>query len=279
MTVTALVLGLLIVIALALSCWRLRDHWADRQAMRELEDTQPPQPPVFTPEMIAGLPEAARRYFLYTIEPGTPLATVARIRMAGRFGMGDRSNPNYLDFEATQVLAMPSGFVWKMHARRGLMRLSGSDSQRWTRFWLMGLLPVARLGGDPDHTRSAFGRYVAEAVFWTPAALLPGPGVTWEGLDTDKVRVTVEYHGLSQSVDLKVSADGQPVEVSFQRWSNANPENKHRLQPFGGYLSEFRLFGGCRLPTRVEAGNHFDTDQYFPFFVADVSTVEFPGEQ
>jgi len=27
--------------------------------------------------------------------------------MSGRFGMGDKRNPNYLDFEATQVLAMP----------------------------------------------------------------------------------------------------------------------------------------------------------------------------
>jgi len=62
--------------------------------------------------------------------------------------MGDRGNPNYLDFSATQVLAVPEGFVWKMRARGGLMRLSGSDSHRWTRFWLMGLLPVARMGGD-----------------------------------------------------------------------------------------------------------------------------------
>ncbi|WP_027832953.1 DUF6544 family protein [Marinobacter sp. HL-58] len=84
--------------------------------------------------MIADLPEPARRYFLYTIEPGTPLWTVASISMVGRFGMGDKDNPDYLDFEATQVLAMPSGFVWKMRARHDLMRLSGSDSQRWTRF-------------------------------------------------------------------------------------------------------------------------------------------------
>lgn len=188
MTVTAAVLGFLVLAGLALLARRLLDHRADRQAMRELEKTQPPQVPVFTPEMIAGLPEPARRYFLYTIEPETRLSTVARISMAGHFGMGDKDNPNYLDFEATQVLAMPSGFVWKMRARRGLMRLSGSDSQRW---------------------------------------------------------------------------------------SNANPEKKYRLQLFGGYLSEFRLFGGFRLPTHVEAGNHFDTDQYFPFFVADLSAVEF----
>ncbi|WP_285393660.1 DUF6544 family protein [Marinobacter azerbaijanicus] len=269
---------MIVLTGLVLSAWRLLDHRADRKAMRELVSAQPAQPPVFAAELVADLPEPARRYFLYTIEPGTLLSTVARISMAGRFGMGDRSNPNYLDFEATQVLAVPSGFVWKMRARRGLMRLSGSDSQRWTRFWLMGLLPIARLGGDPDHARSAFGRYVAEAVFWTPAALLPGPGVIWESLDADQARVTVEYRGMSQSVDLRVSADGQPIEVSFQRWSNANPEKKHRLQPFGGYLSEFRPFDGFRLPTHVEAGNHFATDQYFPFFVADVTAVEFPSE-
>ena len=278
MIAMAFVLVLFFLTGLALSVWRLLDHRADLKAMHELAVSQPAQPPTFTADMIAHLPEPARRYFLYTIKPGTPLSSVASITMIGRFGMGNRDKPNYLDFTATQVLAMPAGFVWKMRARRGLMRLSGSDSQGWTRFWLMGLLPVARLGGNPDHTRSAFGRYVAEAVFWTPAAVLPCPGIVWEGLESDRARVTVKYRGLSQSVDLTVGADGQPTQVCFERWSNANPEKQHRLQPFGGYLSEFRYFGGFRLPTHVEAGNHFATDQYFPFFVADVTAVEFPHE-
>lgn len=278
MNPVAMLLASLVLVGAALAGWRLLDHWDDRKAMHELILSQPEQPPAFTTAMVADLPGPARRYFLYTIEPGTPLHTVVRITMNGHFGMGDRDNPNYLDFSATQVLAMPEGFVWKMQARRGLIRLSGSDSQRWTRFWLMGLLPVARQGGDPDHTRSAFGRYVAEAVFWTPAALLPGPGVVWEGLDEGRARVTVKHRSLSQSVELRVAADGQPLEVRFERWSNANPEKQHRLQPFGGYLSEFRSFGGFRLPTRVEAGNHFGTDQYFPFFVAEVTAVEYSHE-
>lgn len=190
--------------------------------------------------------------------------------------MGVKSKPDYLDMTAIQTLAMPAGFVWKMRARRGLLSISGSDSAQWTRFWLMGLLPVAHLGGDADHVRSAFGRYVAEAIFWTPAGVLPGPGVSWALVDSDCARLTVNYQGLSQSVDLRVAPDGQPTMVSFERWSNANPEKRHRLQPFGGYLSNFRSFDGYRLPTHVEAGNHFDTDQYFPFFVADVTAVEFP---
>jgi hypothetical protein len=228
--------------------------------------------------MIADLPEPARRYFLYTIESGRPLYTVANITMAGRFGMGTKAKPNYLDMTANQTLAMPYGFVWKMHTQRGLMGLSGSDSECWTRFWLMGLLPVTRMGKDPDHTRSAFGRYVAEAVFWTPAAVLPGPGVDWKWVDRDCARLTVNHQGLSPSVDVTVSPDGQPSQVCFERWSNANPEKHHRLQPFGGYLSEFKEFAGFRLPTHVEAGNWFGTEQYFPFFVVNVTDIDFPHD-
>lgn len=273
---TTFLLLSLVLGGLTLSAWRRLDHRADREAMNRLASMQPARPACFDPAMIADLPEPACRYFFYTIEPGTPLYTVASINMAGRFGMGTKTKPDYLHMTATQTLAVPAGFVWKMRARRGLMILSGSDSESWTRFWLMGLLPVARMGGDPDHTRSAFGRYVAEAVFWTPAAVLPGPGVSWEGLDANCARLTVRHQGLSQSVDVTVAPDGMPTQISFERWSNANPQKQHRLQPFGGYLSEFRSFDGFRLPTHVEAGNHFGTEHYFPFFIADIMDVEFP---
>lgn len=271
-------LASLLLAGLTLFAWRRLDHRADRDAIHRLASMQPGRPACFDPAMLDALPEPARRYFLYTIEPGTPLYTVANITMAGLFGMGEKAKPNYLDMTAFQTLAMPAGFVWKMHARRGLMSLSGSDSDCWTRFWLMGLMPVARMGGDPDHTRSAFGRYVAEAVFWTPAAVLPGPGIDWKYVDTDCARLTVSHLGLSQSVDVTMAPDGQPIQVCFERWSNANPEKRHRLQPFGGYLSEFREFAGFHLPTHVEAGNGFGTDQYFPFFVVDVTDIDFPHD-
>ncbi|MCW8828175.1 MAG: hypothetical protein OQK94_03880 [Gammaproteobacteria bacterium] len=262
--------------ALTLLAWRCLDHRADHDAMERLVSMQPPRPARFDPTMLDNLPDPARRYFLYAIEPGTPLYTVAKITMAGQFGMGNKAKPKYLDMRALQTLAMPAGFVWKMRARQGLMSLSGSDSDRWTRFWMMGLIPIARMGGDPDHTRSAFGRYVAEAVFWTPAAVLPGPGVEWKSVGKDCARLTVSYQGLSQSVDVTVAPDGQPIKVCFERWSNANAEKRHRLQPFGGYLSEFRKFAGFRLPTHVEAGNGFGTEQYFPFFVVNVTDIDFP---
>lgn len=271
-------LVLLTLIVLMLFTWRQLDHRADARAMHRLVAMQSIQAAQFDPQMVADLPEPARRYFLYTIEPGTPLYTVASISMSGQFGMGDKNKPNYLQMIAEQTLAMPAGFVWKMRAQRGLLKVSGSDTEQWTRFWLMGLLPVARMGGDADHRRSAFARYVAEAVFWTPAAVLPGPGISWTHLTPDCARLTVSHQGLSQSVDVTVAANGQPTEVRFERWSNANADKQYRLQPFGGYLSRFRSFAGYRLPTQVEAGNHFDTDAYFAFFVAEVTDVSFPHD-
>jgi len=254
----------------------LLDRRADRAEWDRLAALQPEAPARFDPETMAELPEPARRYFGYTIRPGTPLYPVAVIEMTGAFSLGTKDDPRYQPMEAHQILAPPEGFVWSMRTRGG-MPVAGSDSGQWTRFRIFGLIPVARQGGDPDHTRSAYGRYVGEAVIWAPAALLPGPGIAWEGVDGDTARVTVRHGDLAQSVDVTVDAEGRPVRAVFQRWSNANPEKIHRLQPFGAVMSDFREVGGYRLPFRVEAGNMFGTDDYFPFFRAEVTEIRFPG--
>lgn len=202
--------------------------------------------------------------------------------MQGEFALGNKTRPNYVEMRADQILAAPYGFVWKLKAAKGLIDISGSDaainSQSWSRFWLALLFPVARAGGTPDHARSAFGRYVAEAVFWSPAALLPSEHVRWEAIDDEKSRVTVQHLDMSQAVDLTVDADGKIREVVFQRWSNANAQREFQLQPFGGYLSGYREFGGYCLPTRIEAGNFFATPDYFPFFKVNVTNIRFPAQ-
>jgi len=276
-----LFVGILLALGLglvALALVLLLDRRADRAEWNRLASLQPSEPERFATEMVADLPEPARRYFSYMIEPGTPLLPVAEIDMTGQFSLGTRDDPRYQPMEARQILAVPEGFVWSMRTRGG-MPLSGSDAGQWTRFRIFGLIPVARLGGDPDHTRSAFGRYAAEAAIWAPAALLPGPGIAWSAVDDDTARFTVRHGDLAQVVNVTVDEDGKPVVASFQRWSNANPEKKHRLQPFGAVMSDFREVDGYRLPFRVEAGNMFGTDEYHPFFLADVTEIRFPRAQ
>mgnify|MGYP006908207083 CR=1 FL=1 len=272
----ALVLGLAVVAAVR----RRADLAAERSAWRQLAAGDSAPGARFDQAMVRHLPVAARRYFRYAIADGTPLRTVAAITMRGELALGTREAPNYRPMRAEQLLAAPRGFVWRVRLD-GRPRIDGSDAafdgSSWSRFWLAGLIPVGRAGGTPDHARSAFGRYVAEAVFWTPAALLPANHVAWEGIDEETARVTVRFMDFEQSVTLSVEPDGRLRQVEFPRWSDANPQKRFRLQPFGGTLSAYREFAGYRLPTRVDAGNFFGTDDYFSFFRATVTTVRWPG--
>lgn len=264
-----------VLLLVGLYAWRQMDYRSDAREKARLLATRLEGPPLFTSSIVADLPEPARRYFQFTIAEGTPLHTVATISMRGQFAMGTKDSPNYMPMSAEQVLAAPEGFIWEMSGGSGLMRITGSDSASWTRFWLAGAVPVARAGGTTDHKLSGLGRYASEAVFWTPAAVLPSERVNWEAVDENTARMTLTHNGVSQSVDVKVDADGRPVEVVLQRWSNANADKEYRFQPFGGYLSEFQNFLGFQLPTHVEAGNFFGTDDYFSFFIADVSNIRF----
>ncbi len=229
--------------------------------------------------MVQGVPEPARRYFLFAIAPGTPLRTVAKIEMSGEIGLGSKSDPGYMPMRAGQVLAPLQGFVWRPVMGGGRTRISGSDGyfagEGWTRFWLARSLPVARAGGTPDYARSAAARGIAEGIFWVPAALLPRRGVKWEAVDESTARVVVQHRGEQFSADLTVAPNGRPLSVSMQRWSKENPERVWRCQPFGGTIEEVRRFGGYTVGTRINGGNHFGTPEYFPFFRAHVDRIEF----
>ncbi|OAB60395.1 hypothetical protein AY599_20350 [Leptolyngbya valderiana BDU 20041] len=274
----AIILYSLVAVILAVAilfAWRQFDHRADGVAWDHLAELARGEGQRFDLSMVADLPEPARRYFAFTIVPGTPIRTALRIEMTGQLGNGTKDAPNHKKMQASQILAPPHGLVWKVKASA----LSGSDGAMpdgsWTRFWLFDLLPIVRAGGG-DHHRSAFGRVVAEAAFWAPASLLPGDHVRWEAVDDDTARAIVEFGGFTQAVDITVDASGAPTQVVIQRWSNENTKKVFREQPFGGYPSGYQMFDGYRLPTHVEGGNHFGTPDYFPFFIANVSEIGRP---
>ncbi|MCB1143449.1 MAG: hypothetical protein H7A24_16450 [Leptospiraceae bacterium] len=253
------------------------DSLSDEEEWNRLSNLPKSKPLVFDLKMIEDQPEPVRRFFQCTIKVGTPLLKVAEIEMGGQFSLGSKEKPNYQEMIARQLLASPEGFVFQMKLP-GLLTVSGSDTGKWTRFRILNIFPVARMGGTSDHSRAAFGRYVAESIFWTPAAVLPGKNIKWEELDKDTARVTIRNGELSQEVDVVLDANGCPILVKFQRWSDANPEKQFRFQPFGGRLSDFREVGGFRIPFRVEAANHFETEEEFVFFKSELKSIHFLQE-
>ena len=279
MSILVTVALVLVSVVAGLQTWRWSDSRRAAQVWAGLERLGQRPASTFDPSIVEDLPEPARRYFFYTIKAGTPIRTVTEILMSGEIGLGTQDKPNYMPMQAKQILAPPHGLVWNLNAGRGLMRFSGSDGfdgdTSWVHLWLMKTIPIVRVGGSTDHARAAFGRVIAEAVFWAPAALLPEDAVSWEAVSADVARATVNYKGMVQTVDVTVAGDGRPTMVVIPRWSDANPEKTYRLQPFGGFLSKFRDFDGYRLPTHVEGGNFIGTEAYFPFYKAQVDHLRF----
>lgn len=228
---------------------------------------------------IAQLPEVAQRYFRHAIAPGTPLYTVAELEMEGSFLLGDKAKFQTYDMSAKQALRPPNQFIWIPRMRSGSMTISGSDAliqdEARTRFWLLGLLPVAQERTSPDLVRSAQFRAAVEGALWLPASMLPDNGVHWEQVGADEARVTLRRFQPEIVLQLKLDATGSVKEVVGQRWSNANADKVFRLQPFGGTMLAEGTFQGFTIPTEVAVGNHFGTEDFLPFFQARITKATY----
>lgn len=270
--------GVAAAAAAGLQMMRKSDEGQAEDAWRDLAVRADPAPERFSLDMLEGLPEPAQRYLRFAIEPGTPLRTAAVIEMTGRFGLGDNSKHSFHPMRARQILAAPRGFVWVPRIGSGVMRMSGSDAlvdeRAWTRFWLLGAVPLVRAADTPDLARSAVGRMVGEAL-WTPAALLPASGVRWETAEANIARAVFTIRGEEHRVDIRIAPDGRPLEVVLSRWSNVNPAKTFRWQPFGATIEAVGSFGGFTVPIRLSGGNLFGTPDYFPFYQAEVAGIRF----
>jgi hypothetical protein len=256
-----------------------------RSAMAEAESAwrtvaagAKPSNEFFDPASVAGLPEIAQRYFHHAIAPGTPLKSTIELQMHGTFLLGDKNNHQTYAMSARQILRPPSDFVWIPQMKSGLMRISGSDAlvggKAWSRFWLLGLVPVANAHNSPDVARSAAFRSAMESI-WVPPSLLPGSGVLWEQTSADTARVRIQRIDPEIVLELTLALDGAVQKIVGQRWSNGNPKRVFQLQPFGGTVMAERIFAGYTIPSSLEVGNHFGTGAYLPFFQADIVNAFF----
>jgi hypothetical protein len=225
----------------------------------------------FDPASIADLPEIARRHLLYAIEPGTPLARSAELRMSGQILLAPDADP--LALRAHQILTPPVGFVWRAVAEGGGMKIRGFDryaaregAMRW---WLYGFMPVMRASGE-DVTRSAAGRLGAESVL-VPATLLPAYGARWEAVDDSTARVHLTVDEAPCTLTLTIAPDGALRQVSLMRWQDA----ERQFQRFDVRLGESLAVQGYMIPSRIEAGWRLGGPEEFRFFEAVLDEVTF----
>jgi hypothetical protein len=182
-----------------------------------------------------------------------------------------------MPLKARQILAPPTGFVWRAEVGDGLMRFSGGDhyanGSGRVRFWLWGFIPLVKQEGT-DVSRAALGRMVCETI-WLPSSLLPQRGVKWEASDDGSARATMKIGEETITLNLLVEPDGRLREIKILRWGNQTEDGNFGYIPFGGRIQEERSFGGYTIPSKVGVGWRLGTDRYFEFFRAQIENADF----
>lgn len=243
-------------------------------ALEALWTAAPPATRRFEPEMVAGLPPAARRYLRYAVAPGTPIPSAVRLAMHGTIRLAGRWNR----FTAEQVSRWGAGFVWRATAWvRGLpvsgfdRLLDGAGTLRWR---IGGLIPVMSATG-PEVTRSAAGRLNAEFL-WLPTALL-APEVELLPGGEDRVEGIIRAHGEVTPFWIELDSRGRALAAGMIRWGNPDGAG-YRDHPFGGIMEHERTFEGFTIPVAVRMGWYYGTDRFNAngeFFRATVASAAF----
>lgn len=255
----------------------VRPTWWDvtpraRQVALSLHSSAAPTDERFTPELVADLPEPARRWLTHAIAVGTPLLRAAELQMHGVIRLGQ-----WRQFTATEAIVPDAGFVWAARTRIAGLPVQGFDSYadgRGLMHWrVSGAIPVQSSSGF-DVAVSAAHRLAAESVL-VPTALVHA---TWhEAPDADSAvfeHALPDLHGLAR-VTVRVGDDGRLAGVSMRRWGK--PEGDHE---YGSHRFDVEFDGeysadGLRIGDGIRAAWFDESGRRTEFFRAWMDSAAF----
>jgi hypothetical protein len=263
------------VLLAALVIYRVIDERRVSAIWRSLERN--PTEGRFSEQMVAHLPETARRYFLHAIQPGTLLASSVKLSMKG--SIRPSTDGKWTPIQAEQILTVPDGFVWKA-SLAGPMQIVGYDkyanaagAMTW-RLW--GLIPVIIARGN-DISKSARGRLAIESIL-LPSAVLPQRGVRWGAIDKETASAILTIDNEQFVLTLTLAPNGAVQKAVMDRWGNQGTTGGEYAQiPFGVHCLEEKNFSGYTIPVRFNAGWWIDADRYadFEFFQAEITEARY----
>lgn len=222
----------------------------------KLAATQTPINTLFYDESeLENLPAPVQRYFKAVLKNQAPIIKAAYFHQTGTFNMGE-TTPQWRRFEADQqVFTHTPGFDWNARisifpgfnvyvhdayvAGEGLLQAK-----------LLGIFPVANIGGTPEAAQGELMRYLSEGV-WYPTALLPSQGVLWQAIDDTSARATLTDGNTSVSLDFHFDANGL-VDTIHADSRTRGVGAKIANAPWDIRLWNYQSFQGMKVPTEGE---------------------------
>ncbi len=196
-------------------------------------------------EMLADLPEPARRYLRYAGVVGRPLVQTVHLRQKGRMRPAPGQPWTALDAEEWYSVHTP-GFVWDGTLHLGpIPVVRARDMYREGNGYMLiriaSLFTVVDAKGE-EVDQAAMMRYLSEMI-WFPTAFLAN-NVSFEAVDGSSVRVTLTDHGRIATATLHVDEQGRLTEFVAKRYM----DERRGLQAWSTPITGYGEFEGLRLP-------------------------------
>lgn len=208
----------------------------------------------YDPDDVADLPAPVRRYFETVLTEGQLHVDTAQITQEGTFRLGG-ADADWHPFTASQKYTVsPPGYVWDADielAPRVSARVLDAyvDGEGRLRANLLGALPVATAGPDPQTNEAELQRYLSETP-WFPTALLPAAGVSWEGIDDQSARATITDGDVTATAVFHFAEDGFISRVTADRYR----QDTDSIDSWVGYHRSYEIHDGMKVPTEAEVG-------------------------
>lgn len=237
-----IIIGVLVILAVALIYGNRRWHSAAEAMQRELNAARlPSEIKTYNPDELDDLPAPVQRYFRKVLENDQRIVTAVRLEQTGTFNLNENADKWNLFTASQYVITRRPGFYWdaritivpgisvRVHdayvEREGTLHAS-----------LFGLITMAEMRGTPEAAEGEFMRFFAETA-WYPTALLPSQDVQWEAVDDTSAKavlkdgentVTLQFHFNEKDLIESVYAEERGRAVGNEvvptpwegRWSN-----------------------------------------------------------
>jgi len=198
-----------------------------------------------TSEMLASLPEPARRYLDYAGIVGTQIPAIVRVTQTGR--IRSSADAGWLDLEGEETYSIyPPAFVWRAFLpSRSMPIVIGRDEYLDNKGSILmkmaGIVPIANESGK-ELAAAGLMRFLNE-MMWFPAAFLSNK-VTISTDSDNSFGVALADGDLMATATVFVDAEGRFVNFRAQRYNSGTKSMETWETP----MTEYGEFSGIKVP-------------------------------
>lgn len=232
-------------------------------------------PGKLTAEMIESLPECIKNWLYAIGAVGHEQIHNTRLKQTGRMKLKPQQK-TWTASEAEQIsFTNPPAFRWTVKMKMGkALFVTGKDSflegKANMRIKLAGIFPISNSTDNEKTDQSSLQRYLME-LSWYPSAVI-NPLITWEEIDGQSAKATMEYAGLTGSATYFFNEQNELLRVEAWRYKEDGEDAEPLLCI--GTIKEHQLVDGLKVPVKVEITWMLESGP-FTWYIFDVHSLKF----